>query len=421
MAERKFEVVVWGATGFTGRLVAEYLAKTYGTDGVALRWALAGRNEAKLKKIRAELAEHVPGAESLDLIVADSFDRDSLQAMAASTTVVCTTVGPYLRYGKLLAEVCAEEGTHYCDLTGETPFVKWSRDTLDETAQKTGAKIVHCCGYDSIPSDLGSYMVQQEAIARWGAPCERIEMFVGPTRGGASGGTIDSMVALMELAAQDRQILRIMANPYALTPKGGPRGPDGSDQTGVKHHKLLNQWTGPFVMAAVNTRIVRLTNALLDYRYGEQFRYSEVIATGRGRKGLFRSLTMAVGMGAMIPVMAIGPTRRLLQRYVLPKPGEGPGREQRENGFFRVLHVGERAGERLVGRVVGQNDPGYGETSRMIGEAAVCLAKGEAEQQGSGGVGTPAAVMGDALLERLRAIGMTFSVEAWPEDGRVKP
>jgi short subunit dehydrogenase-like uncharacterized protein len=411
--QRRFDVVLFGATGFTGKLVAEYLAKA-APALPKLRWALAGRSKDKLEAVRRDLAALDGKLASLDLLLADAADPAALAKVAQETRVVCTTVGPYMKYGRALAAACAEAGTHYCDLTGETPFVRTSIDDNHARAQVTGARIVHCCGFDSIPSDLGTFMLAEEYKAR-GRQIGSAALFVGPMRGAASGGTIASMMTIFEQAGADRNIRRVAGDPYALLPdRKVDRGPDKSDQFGVKFEPRLGEWTGPFVMAAINTRIVRRSNALLGFQYGKGFRYSEVMSLGRGAKGLVRAGALTAGLGGFVALAASARGRKLLGRF-LPAPGEGPDKAARDNGFFRIRILGEAlegSGPplHLLAKVEGKSDPGYGETAKMLGEAALCLALDGATLPAIAGVLTPASAMGAPLLSRLRAAGMVFTV-----------
>ena len=409
-APRQFDVVVFGATGFTGRLVAEYLARAAPT----LRWALAGRSRGKLEEMRRGLGAIDGRLGALELLLADAADPAALAIVAKCARVVCTTVGPYLKYGRALAAACAEAGTDYCDLTGETPFVRASIDENHARAQATGARIVHCCGFDSIPSDLGTLMLAGAYRAR-GRQIARADLFVGPMRGAASGGTIASMFTLFEQAASDPAIRRLSGDPYALLPdRKQDRGPDGGDQLGVRFDERLGEWTGPFVMAAINTRVVRRSNALLGFSYGRGFRYSEVMSLGRGPRGLLRAGTLTAGLGGLVAAAATGAGRSLLGRF-LPAPGEGPEQAARDSGYFKIRILGEAEGApalRLVARVEGKSDPGYGETAKMLGESALCLALDRERLPPQTGVLTPASAMGEPLLERLRAAGMVFTVEA---------
>ena len=409
MAEREFDLVLMGATGFTGQLVAEHLLQRHGAGG-ALNWALAGRNVEKLEAVRKRLGD---SAADLPLIQADSFDRASLDAMTTRTRVVLTTVGPYALYGEALVASCAENGTDYCDLTGEVPFMRDVIEAHEEAAKSSGARIVHCCGFDSIPSDLGVFVLQQAAQERFGGPLTRVGLRVKAAKGGLSGGTFASMLNIVEAARADSDIARYLKNPYAICPPDRRDGPRQPYVNGPKLDEELDCWMAPFIMAAINTRVVHRANALQDHAYGEDFLYDEAVLTGRGFGGRVKATTVSLGMGAFALGAGLGPTRTLLKKLVLPKPGEGPGAEQRKAGFFNiVIHGRDDAGHSLRVRVRGDRDPGYGSTSKMIGEAAVCIAR-DIGPDVPGGFWTPATALGEALRTRLAEhAGVTFEVEA---------
>ncbi|MCB9683286.1 MAG: saccharopine dehydrogenase NADP-binding domain-containing protein [Alphaproteobacteria bacterium] len=416
MPDRDHDLVLLGATGFTGALVADWLVR-HRPDG--LRLALAGRNRDKLAAVRAQLAVSAPAAADLPLLVVDSHDDGDMARLAASTKAVCTTVGPYLAHGLPLVVACAAAGTHVCDLTGEVPFIRRSIDACHDAARSSGARIVHCCGYDSIPSDLGTYMVQA-AMTAAGAPATRVTTVVGPQRGGVSGGTTASLLGVLELA-QDPSARRAIADTYALDPAGTPRGPRVRDQAAPRWRDDVGQWTAPFVMAAINTRVVRRSHALRGLPWGPDFVYEETMATGGGVRGRARALGITAGLGALLAVGSSATGRRLLERTVLPAPGDGPDEATREGGFFRHLVLAEGPDHRLVGRVVGTKDPGYGETAKMLGETAIALAADADRLPDVAGVLTPSVALGDVLLDRLRAAGMTWAVEPWPEGTTPRP
>lgn len=404
MGEREFDLVVWGATGFTGRLVAEYLLGRYGA-GSDLRWALGGRSPAKLDALRAAL-----GAEAIPVVVGDSDDEASLASLAERTSVVCTTVGPYAKYGSKLVAACAGRGTHYCDLTGEVQWMRRMIDAHQKEAEASGARIVHTCGFDSIPSDVGTFFLQREMRALHGKPASHVKYRVEAFRGGFSGGTAASLLNMLEEGGRDPGVRRILADPYALAPAGEPRGPDGPDPAAPFYDRDFEQWAGPFLMAGINTRVVRRTNALLGHPWGRDFRYDEATLTGPGPTGWLKAAGLAAGLGAGLGLGAIGPLRRTLARF-LPAPGEGPSAEMREKGFFELALFGRlrSGGPVLRARVRGDRDPGYGSTAKMLGESAVCLAR-DALATG-GGFWTPASCMGEPLLARLRAhAGVTFTL-----------
>lgn len=406
VTDRPFDVVLWGATGFTGQLVAEYLVKHHLADGLKL--AVAGRNEAKLAEVRAGLG---PAAKDLPLLLGDSFDEEALSSIAQRAKVVCTTVGPYAKYGEALVDACVRHGTHYCDLTGETPFIRRMIDRHHEAAKKSGARIVHCCGFDSIPSDLGTWMMQEGMKERHGVYAKEVRFYAGESKGGFSGGTLASMMNLMKEARRDPSVRKILGHPYALNPEGERKGPDGSDPMGVAKDPYLELWTGPFVMASINTRVVRRSHALRGYPWGEDFRYSERMTFGKGAKGRVAATAVAGGLAAFVGAATLDVGRKALEK-ILPSPGEGPDAQARQEGYFKIRFVAladtDRGEVELRGLVVGQNDPGYGETSKMLGESAVCLAKDELDSEP--GVTTPSVAMGPQLIERLRRAGMTFEV-----------
>jgi short subunit dehydrogenase-like uncharacterized protein len=394
MAEREFDVVVLGATGFTGQLVAQYLAETYGVGG-DLNWAIAGRNRAKLEQVRRDCLP-APEQDKLPLLLADSGDEDSLHALVNNTRVVCTTVGPYARYGTPLVAACANAGTHYCDLTGE---VQWMARVIPEyegAAKASGARIVHTCGFDSVPSDMGTWFLQQLMQEKHGAFASRVKSRVVRMRGGASGGTIASMLNMMEEAKDDPSVRRLIADPYVLYPAGEAPGPDKGDQRGAQYDPDFERWTSPFIMATINTRVVRRSNALLGFPWGRDFSYDE----SQLEQSRFTAVRNAAAGGIGMLTMAIGPTRKLVSRF-LPKPGEGPDKAQREAGSYELQFLGESPdGKRAAASVRGHLDPGYGSTSRMLGEAAACLALDPSDVPG--GFWTPASALGASYLGRLR-------------------
>ena len=414
-ADGPFDVVIWGATGFTGRLTAAHLLQHLGPDGGGVRWAIAGRSADKLEEVAREISASTGvDAGGIARVIADADDETSLRALVERARVVCTTVGPYAKYGSKLVALCAETGTDYCDLTGEVQWMRRMIDAHEAAARASGARIVHNCGFDCIPSDLGVWFTQREAAARFGAPSPHVKLRVASFSGGVSGGTAASMMELVEEATRDPGVRKLMADPYGLNPEGARSGPDGGDQRGAVYDDDFGEWTAPFVMAGINTRVVRRTNALTDSRYGADFRYDEAVLCGAGPGGFAKAAGQAVGQGAMMGAMAIGPLRRLSAR-ALPAPGEGPSKKTREEGFYVLrLHASPPPGVEapaLRATVKGDMDPGYGSTSKMLGQAALCLAEGGAKV--GGGFFTPAAAMGDALIERLeKHAGLSFEVEA---------
>ena len=385
---REFDIVVYGASGFTGRLVAEYLA---GRKGAATRWAMAGRDFAKLAAVRDEI-----GAPSdLPLIAADASNPQSLRGMAKRTRVVLTTVGPYQLYGSDLVAACAAEGTDYADLCGEPAWMRAMIDANDAKAKKTGARIVFSCGFDSIPFDLGVLTLQTEATKRFGKPFARVKARVRKMRGTFSGGTAASLKATLAAAAKDPNIVALLKNPFALTPGfEGPKQPSGMKP---EFDDDFGSWMAPFVMAAINTRNVHRTNALTGFSFGRDFVYDEMVMTGAGEKGEQIAKGMATQGSGM-------------EGDKGPKPGEGPSREERENGFYDLVFLGVGAdGRKLAASVKGDKDPGYGSTSKMIAETALALAEDDTV---AGGVWTPGAALGLPLAERLqKSAGIVFAIE----------
>ena len=413
-SSRDIDLVLWGATGFVGRLAAEYLAEHYPPSDV--RWALAGRNRRKLETLREELGQSFGLSGEVPIWVGDAMDRESLDPIAERAEVVCTTVGPYDRYGTKLVDACVAHGTDYCDLTGEVQWIREIVDRYHEAARDTGARIVHCCGFDSIPSDLGTLMIQEYARDEMKTTCDRVQLVVGGASGGFSGGTLASLSDTLEQAGEDARVRSVLTDPYALNPPDMREGPDEGAQQSARFDDDLGLWTAPFVMATINEKIVRRSNALMDRRYGRDFRYGESMQMGSGLTGAISAYGTALGTGAFTGAMAIGPLRRLLQSLVLPDPGEGPSRESIESGYFKILlhgwgETGDGETFELRGTVSADRDPGYGATSTMLGEAGLCLASNEADSVAPGGVLTPASGMGMPLVERLREAGLTFEID----------
>jgi short subunit dehydrogenase-like uncharacterized protein len=411
MQEKSYDIVVFGATGFTGRLVAEYLHSTYGVGSEAnagVRWAMAGRSLDKLKQVRDELGISA----ELPLLVADASDAASLRALVAQTRVVITTVGPYQLYGNALVTACAEAGTDYVDLCGEPGWMAEKIPQLQPIAEASGARIVFSCGFDSIPFDLGVVYLQNEALLRLGEPLARVHGRVKTMKGTFSGGTAASLLATMEAVGRDRSLIKTLGNPYALVP--GFKGPRQPDDGGAEWDDLAKSWSAPFVMAPINTKNVHRTHALRGHPWGTNFLYSERMLTGRGEKGEKRARKIARNTRIQNILLAIGPTRALIRRFALPKPGEGPNQRQRESGHYELIFVGQTAdGKKLRAVVKGDRDPGYGSTCKLITESALCLITETDRSMAPGGVWTPGAAMGLTLVRRLQErAGLSFSIEA---------
>ncbi len=405
-SDRQYDVVVFGATSFVGEILCRYLVERHGTDG-DLNWAIAGRSADKLEAVAEATGADVPQ------IVADATEAADVAALADTCRLVISTVGPYALYGSELVAAAAAAGTDYCDLTGEPQWMRRMIDAHEVEAARTGARIVHTCGFDSIPSDLGVWFTQQAATEMLGEPCSRIAMRVKGMRGGASGGTIASMMNIMEEAAKDPDLRKTLANPYALAPEGMRTGVDQPNVLAPKQDEASGEWIAPFVMASINTKVVHRSHALLGRPWGDDFLYDEAMAMGAGPLGAAKAAGLAGGLGGFMGVAAIGPARKLLGR-VLPKPGDGPTPEAQEAGFFDLrFHGTTRSGATITTKVTGDRDPGYGSTAKMLGESAVTLlATSRGEKTGvPGGFWTPATAMGDKLIAALRAhAGVTFDV-----------
>jgi short subunit dehydrogenase-like uncharacterized protein len=405
--EREFDVIVWGATGFTGRLVAEHLLHRHGVEG-QLRWAIGGRSQHKLADVRRDLGT---AAERLPLVLADADDPASLEAMVARTRVICTTVGPYALHGSGLVAACAALGTHYCDLTGEVQWMRRMIDAHHAQAEASGARIVHTCGFDSIPSDLGVLFVQQEMQRRHGVPCRSVKFRAREVRGGFSGGTAASMLNMLDESERDPAIQPILDDPYGLNPADDRRGLDGPERSLPEYDPDFGAWVTPFLMATINTKVVRRSNALMGYPYGREFRYDEGMIVPFGPWGFPLAAAISAGSAAFTAVAGFGAARRGLAR-VLPQPGQGPSPQVREAGYYVIELLGRHPTDRAADvrvRIRGDRDPGYGSTSKMLAEAAACLASDDLDSPG--GVLTPATAMGRHLLDRLPIhAGVTFEV-----------
>lgn len=392
MSSPKFDIVVYGATGFTGQLVAEYLTQHYKTDKT-LKWAMAGRSLGKLKAVRDAIG--APG--NTPLIVADASDAASLRAMAEQTMSVITTVGPYQLYGEELLAACVATGTDYFDLCGEPIWMRQMIDKYEAAAKESGARIVFSCGFDSVPFELGTFFVQEEAKRVFGTPATRVKGRVRDMRGTLSGGTAASAKATFDAVAKDISLIAILNDPFALTPGfTGPKQPKGNRSL---LEEDLQSWAAPFMMALINTRNVHRSNMLMGFPYGQDFVYDEMVLTGPGEKGEANAKRVMAANAEKT-----GPSA--------PKPGEGPSKEERENGLFNLLYVAIAPDGRAVrAGVTGDRDPGYGSTSKMISECAICMLRDVTDV--AAGFWTPGAAMQHKLINRLRDnAGLTFAVEA---------
>ena len=391
MSSPKFDIVVYGATGFTGQLVAEYLTLHYKSDN-SLKWAMAGRSLGKLKSVRDAIG--APG--NTPLIVADASDAASLRAMAEQTMSVITTVGPYQLYGEELLAACVATGTDYFDLCGEPIWMRQMIDKYEAAARESGARIVFSCGFDSVPFELGTFFVQEEAQRVLGAPAFRVKGRVRGMRGTLSGGTAASAKATFDAVARDISLVAILNDPFALTPGfTGLKQPKGNRSL---YEEDLQSWAAPFMMALINTRNVHRSNMLMGFPYGKDFVYDEMVLTGPGERGEANAKLVVAANSDKTGANA-------------PKPGEGPSKEERENGSFDLLYIAIAPdGRQVRAGVTGDRDPGYGSTSKMISECAICMLRDVTDVPA--GFWTPGAAMQHKLIKRLQDhAGLTFKAE----------
>ena len=387
---RDFDLIVFGATGFTGRLVAEYISRSADKP----RWAIAGRSQAKLDALGLD----VPS------LIVDTLDRKAVDATVKRTKVVCTTVGPYAKYGSELLAACAAAGTHYCDLTGEPQWMRRMIDQHHEGAKASGARIVHTCGFDSIPSDLGTFAAQHEFHRRFGRHASKVTALFGEMSGGLSGGTIASALETAREAGTDVAVRKNLGNPYGLDPDPNGSRPRVRDESSIGWEPHLKMFTVPFVMAQINTRVVRRAHALGGFPWGENFIYREVMSAPGKPTGLVRAVGVMGFLSAVAFAMKRPKLRELLAKRV-PQPGSGPSQGARERGHWKVRFVAEDGQDHLIYLAADDADPGYGSSAKMLGESALCLAK---DELGAPGISTPSVAMGQRLLDRLRRTGLTF-------------
>lgn len=400
----QFDLVLYGATGFVGQITATYLAQQLAETTV--RWAIAGRNNDKLMTLKEKL--NLP---NLPIILANSNNQTSCDTLAKQTKVVISTVGPYALYGEPLLASCVNHGTDYVDLTGEVIWIKQMMDKYANTANNTGSRIVNCCGFDSIPSDLGVYFTQQQAQQAFGHHCQQIYMRVHKAKGGFSGGTAASMVNLFEQVKHSPRLRKQLLDPYLLIDTGKPSVKQPNMATPVLDANS-QRWSTPFIMAGINTRVVHRSNYLCDFAYGTDFKYDEAMLTGKGIKGRLVAYGITVAMASFAIGASIHPIKQVLKKYVLPKTGTGPSEFEQETGCYDLRFYGTtNSGDNVITKVTGDKDPGYGSTSKMLGQAALCLLQDVPKNQVAGGFWSPAAIFGHQLIERLQQhAGLTFAV-----------
>jgi len=409
MTKPSFDLIVYGATSFVGQILTRYLVEHVGVNKT-VNWAIAGRSASKLDALKTSLGT---AGDDLTVIIADADNAGALAHMAKSTRVIATTVGPYALYGEALVKACAENGTDYCDLCGEAYWIKRMIVKYADAAKQSGARIVSCCGFDSIPSDLGVHFLQQHGQQRFGRYFNSIKLAVNAMKGGASGGTLASMIEAVKAAKSDPKLRKDMNNPYILCPEiPDLRHPQVSIK-GPAYDADFQRWSAPFIMEAINARVVLRSNMLLGMAYGYDFLYREQMITGKGFKGRLSAIGLTAGLGLFAVTVIINPLRAFMQRYVLPKPGEGPSPEAQLAGYFDLSLLGKNEdGKTLKVRVTGDRDPGYGCTAKMLAQASLCLAFDITQEQCNGGFWTPATAMGDQLTDRLtQHAGMTFTID----------
>ena len=399
---RKFDIIIWGASSFTGKLVTEYLFNKFGSSKI--KWAIAGRDLGKLKKVRSQVAD-----KNIPIFIADSFDKESLLKIVKKTKVICSTVGPYSLYGTKLVKLCVENYTNYCDITGEAHWIRTLIDNFHEEAKSKKIKIVNSCGFDSIPSDMGVYFIQNEMKKVYKTYAKSIKMRVAGIRGGISGGTYSSLNNLLKEAYADKSIFKVLNNPYGLNPKDKMDGLDKKDLRKIIFDKESNSWIYPFIMAGINTKIVRRSNALINFQYGKNFRYDEAMIAGKGISGFWKAI-LAVFPLAIVGLNPNSFLKKIINSF-MPKPGEGPGVEKRKNGFYNLrfyITIDEK--RKAFAKVIGDSDPGYGSTSKMLAESALCLAFDNLPK--NYGILTPSSAMGEKLLDRLiKNAGLSFEIK----------
>jgi len=403
---KQYDIIVYGASSFVGQILTQYLSRHL-TEQSSIRWALAGRNKAKLAQVQASTE-----TKDIDVIIADAGDSRSLDSMCRQAKVIISTVGPYALYGEPLIKSCVESGTDYVDLTGEVQWIDRMLEKYEEKAKKSGARIINCCGFDSIPSDMGAYFLQQQAQKRFGQAVPATKMAVKKIRGGASGGTIASVINLTKEAISDPSLRKKLLDPYLICPKPNQHTENNLDSSSAFFDADFDAWTAPFIMAGINTRVVFRTNTLTNYSYGKNFEYSEVMLTGNKSGSKRNAKGMALGIKAFLVLAAMAPTRWFLEKYLLPKPGEGPAPQEQEEGFFDIRHLAKTEdGQVIEIKVTGDKDPGYGSTGKMLAQAALCLANDVSPEEKGGGFWTPASIFGNKLIARLEAhAGLTFEL-----------
>jgi len=409
----KNDLIVFGATGFTGKLVIEYLIKNYGTKNQKFTWAIAGRDKAKLDELKQSFIGIDSQSVNIETYVADSFNSQSLDILTSSCRIIISTVGPYLKYGLPLVESCVKNHTNYCDLTGEVPFIRESIDLFHEKALNNKCRVIHSCGFDSIPSDLGVLLLQKNSLKRFNKVCEKVNLYVRSISGGVSGGTISSMINIIKYIRSHPDKRNVLKSPYSLNPidkiNNSIRQPVLKS---VRWDNSFNKWISPFLMSGVNTRVVQRTNAIAEFSYGKNFRYNEVSSFDSGLNGFLKAFNMLMTLFFLQLSLRTNLLIWILKKTIFPKPGEGPSKHKMKNGFFKMKIIGfmNKIRKNSV-TVTGDSDPGYSATAKMLTESAICILLNENKIPKKYGVLTPASGIGLILIERLKEKGISFTID----------
>ena len=409
----KDDLIVFGATGFTGKLVVEYLIKYYGLENKKFTWGIAGRDKKKLEKLKESFIGIDPQSVNIRTYVADSFYSKSLDVLTSSCRAIISTVGPYLKYGLPLVESCVKNHTNYCDLTGEVPFIRESIDLFHEKALNNKCRVIHSCGFDSIPSDLGVLLLQKNSLEKFNKVCEKVNLYVRSIKGGVSGGTISSMINIKKYIHSHPDKRNVLKSPYSLNPidkiNNNTRQPVLKS---VRWDNSFNKWISPFLMSGVNTRVVQRTNAIAEFSYGKNFRYNEVSSFDRGFNGFLKAFTMLMTLFFLQLSLRTNLLIWILKKTTFPKPGEGPSKQKMKKGFFKMKIIGfiNKMRKNSV-TVTGDSDPGYSATAKMLTESAICILLNENKLPKKYGVLTPASGIGLILIERLKEKGISFTID----------
>ena len=401
---KQYDLILWGATSFVGKLISQHIAKHHSE----LNWAIGGRDRVKLHALKCELSNLNTKIKDLDIIIGDSEDQQFLNDMVSQAKVIISTVGPYLKYGKKLIKACVDMGVDYCDLTGEALFIREMNDLYATQAEKSGSRIINCCGFDSIPSDLGVYYLNIEANKKFHEQIISADCIVTKLKGGVSGGTVASVINMIDAVKNNQQMQKILTNPYSLCKLENRSGIKQESLNNYKYSNLMNKWVAPFMMSSINSKIVHASNSLLNYPYTVDFQYTEYALA----KNYWNAVVIFFVMKCSIILLSIAPIRKFLEKYFLPKPGEGPSPEQQQNGFFEFKIYGKTKNNHAIAvKITGDLDPGYGSTAKMITQAALCLLEKDNRNTLPGGFWTPASALGEDLISRLQAnAGVKFSI-----------